>query len=352
MNSKLKIVVTADPELPVPPRLYGGIERVIALLVDGLTSRGHDVTLFANPASRVDGHLVGYSGHRSGSKLDTMRNAAAIAAHVGKSSPDVVHGFGRLAYLLPILPMRMPKVMSYQRAVTPRSIAQSHRLAAGSSITYVGCSESLVKPVASMGNWRVVYNAVPLERYEFVGEVPTDAPLAFLGRLESIKGVHLAIDVARAARRRLVIAGNVPEGAAHQTYFHQQIQPHIDNQQVQYLGPVNDRQKNDLLGSAAALLMPILWDEPFGIVMAEALACGTPVIGLRRGSVPEVIRDGVTGFVCDDVETMAKTVARLSVLDRQDCRVDAERRFSQRALVDAYETLYAEVSQPLAGSRR
>jgi glycosyltransferase involved in cell wall biosynthesis len=163
----------------------------------------------------------------------------------------------------------------------------------------------------------------------------------FLGRIEEIKGPHLAIDVARETGRRLVIAGNVPDD--HRAYFERTIAPHVDGRAVTFVGAVDDAEKNRLLGSAAALLMPVLWEEPFGIVMAEALACGTPVIGLARGAVPEVVDDGVTGFVCEDVRGMVQAVGRVSRLSRQACRSDAERRFSDTAIVDAYERLYREV---------
>lgn len=338
----MNIFVAADPELPVPPALYGGIERVIALLVNGLAARGHDVTLFAHPDSNVECRLVPYRGRRSGSRADTARNAATIVGQVLRGSPDVVHNFGRLAYLLPLLPARLPKVMSYQRAVTPRSIANSRRLSA-QSLSFVACSRQLAGRFAEDADWRVIYNAVPVDRYRFTEAVPAGAPLAFLGRIEPIKGTHVAIEVARRAGRRLVIAGNVPSDPEHERYFRERIAPLVDGDRVKYIGQVDDRAKSDLLSTAAALLMPIQWDEPFGIVMAEALACGTPVIGLARGSVPEVIADAVTGFVCADEDAMVFAVSKLKTLRRRDCRAAAEARFSQPALVDAHEALYKEV---------
>src|SRR5438552_11766934 len=132
MTGRLKTFVVADPELPVPPLLYGGIERVIALLVDGLTERGHDVTLFANAESHVRCRLVPLQGERSESKADTVRNALAIGAAVASQQPDIVHSFGRLAYLMAILPTRVPKVMSYQRVITRRSVVRSLKVARGS----------------------------------------------------------------------------------------------------------------------------------------------------------------------------------------------------------------------------
>jgi glycosyltransferase involved in cell wall biosynthesis len=185
----------------------------------------------------------------------------------------------------------------------------------------------------------VVYNGVPLGTYRPNSAVPPDAPLAFLGRLERIKGVHLAIEVAQRSGRRLRIAG--PAHREHQAYFREQVLPHVDGKHIEYIGPIDDTGKNELLGSSAALLMPVLWDEPFGIVMAEALACGTPVVGLRRGSVPEIVEDGVTGFVCDSVADMVTAVKRISTIDRRACRAACEQKFSDFAITEAYLHLYS-----------
>ena len=343
MRGGLRIFVTADPEIPVPPRLYGGIERIVDLLVQGLIARGHEVTLFAHPESRTKGELVPLVGRRSTATVDTLANAALIAREAARRRPDVVQSFGRLAYLWTLLPLTTPKVMSYQRTVTPDSIRWSSRLARG-SLRFTGCSRRLIEPVAHLGSWRVIYNAVPIDRYRATAAVPSDAPLVFLGRIERIKGPHLAIDVARRANRRLVIAGNVPD--EHREYFESQVRPFVDGDAVRYVGPVDDEAKSALLSGAAALLMPVLWDEPFGIVMAEALACGTPVIGLDRGAVGEVVADGVTGRVCADVDGMVSAVADLARIDRTACRRSAETRFSPSTLTTAYESLYRELTAP------
>ncbi|MGE0702690.1 MAG: glycosyltransferase family 4 protein [Vicinamibacterales bacterium] len=345
VSDPLRVFLTADPELPVPPRHYGGIERIIALLADGLTRRGHEVTLFAHPESQPACRLVPYRGRRSASGPDSMANAWQIGRAVWRERPDVVQSFGRLAYLMPVMASTSLKVMSYQRAVTPRSVRLGNWLGRD-RIAWTGCSASLIEPVRQNGRWFVIHNAVDVTAYTGADTVPADAPLAFLGRIESIKGTHLAIEVAQRSGRRLVIAGNVPDEPEHREYYRTQVAPRVDGSRVVYLGPVDDRAKNELLSSSAALLMPIQWDEPFGIVMAEALACGAPVIGLRRGSVPEVIEDGVTGFVCDTLDEMVSAVARLGSLDRSACRRVAVERFSGHALVNAYESLYRELLRP------
>jgi glycosyltransferase involved in cell wall biosynthesis len=337
---RLRIAITADPDVPVPPVQYGGIERVIHFLVDGLAARGHSVTLFAHEDSRVPATLVPYRGRSGGPAMDTARNAFTIARHVVTGRFDVVHSFGRLATLAPLALTPVPKLMSFQRPITPQSIVNATRLF-GRSLQFSVCGEHMVGSLARLATWHVIPNGVPLDRYTFVEQVPADAPLVFLGRIERIKGPHTAIEVARRTGRRLLIAGNI--AAEHETFFDREIVPHLGDA-VEYIGAVDDQQKNALLGSAAALLMPVEWDEPFGIVMAEALACGTPVIGLSRGAVPEVVRHGVTGFVAADVDGIAEGVRCLHTLDRSACRDAAEKRFSDAVIVDAYESVYRRMS--------
>lgn len=336
--------MTVDPEIPVPPVLYGGIERMVDMLVRGLDERGHDVTLFAHPQSQTPASIVPYHGSSSLSRKDTLRNLWTVASTVARGQYDIVHSFGRLAYVLPWLPTGLPKIMSYQRGPSPRSVRWGIALSRN-TLHFCGCSEHIMRNWIDRPNVHVIHNAAPRATYRFEPVVPADAPLVFLGRVEYIKGAHVAIEVACRSGRRLILAGNTSPGEEHQHYFATQIAPFVDGDRVQYVGPVDDVQKNELLGQAAALLMPIQWEEPFGIVMAEALACGTPVIGLRRGAVPEVVRDGLTGFVCDTAEEMATAVAHTPQLDRAACRADMERRFSDDAMVSAYELLYFEIIQ-------
>ena len=343
--------MTADPEIAVPPKQYGGIERIIDMLVRGLTARGHEVTLFAHPESAVPCHLEAYRGRRSDSASATLQNVWRVSAKLLKDHFDIVHSFGRLAYLMPVLPTALPKLMSYQRAVTARSVAWGERLAHG-TLHFSGCSRHLIAAFSRRTNWHVVYNGVPLATYTFQTTVPANAPLVFLGRVEEIKGPHLAIEVARRSQRRLIIAGNIPAEARHREFFDRQIAPHLDGEQIEYVGPVNDEQKNELLGRAAAFLMPILWDEPFGIVMAEALACGTPVIALNRGSVPEVVEHQRNGFVCDSAEQMVEAIKRIGDIDRAICRAIMEERFSDQAITTAYEALYLKIVQVCRRTRR
>ncbi|MBI3316618.1 MAG: glycosyltransferase family 4 protein [Candidatus Omnitrophica bacterium] len=308
-------------------------------MIPELLKRGHQVTLFAHPNSKIACNLIPYSGKSSVSLVDTWKNMQCIKKAYFAKKFDVLHSFGRLAYLLPLLSKPFPKIMTYQRKISPRSILWGSRLSRG-SLHFTAISHHMVEPVKKLSDWKVIYNAVDIRTFQFQAQVDSQAPLIFLGRVEEIKGPHLAIEVAQKSGRRLLIAGNIPQGSKHQNYFETRIKPHLMPRFIDYIGPVEDAQKNELLRQAAALLMPILWEEPFGIVMAEALACGTPVIGLRQGSVPEVILQGQNGFVCDSVGEMIVAVAKIGQISRAKCREDAEKRFSHSVLVDQYENLY------------
>ena len=329
----MHVAITADPMLPVPPRLYGGIERVIDMLAHGLEDRGHRVTLVAHPDSRTAGRLIPYASEAPGG-LAAARNALTVA-RLAALQPDVVHSFGRLATLAPLLPLSVPKIMSYQREPTLSQVRLAARLARRGTLSFTGCAEHIATLMRPFAPSAAIFNGVPMDTYDFQPTVEPDAPLVFLGRIERIKGAHTAIDVAEASGRRLVIAGNVSDDA----YFDMLIRPRLSDR-ITYVGPVDDVQKNELLGQALAFLMPIEWEEPFGIVMAEALACGTPIVGTPRGSVPEVVLESRTGFVRETVEEMARAVGDVPQLSRAACRADCEARFSDTAIVDAYEALY------------
>jgi glycosyltransferase involved in cell wall biosynthesis len=333
----LKIALTSDPEVPVPPRFYGGLERIVDLLAHGLVERGHDVTVFANKDSNTAGRLVPWAGQSSRRLTDTFSNALVLAEAARKYRFDLIHSSSRLAYLSFLLPLSIPKLMTYHRTISARSVLLG-RVFSRETLYFSAVSQSMMEHVKHRGFWCSVPNGVPIERFRFVASVPEDAPLVFLGRIEEIKGPHLAIEVARACGRRLVIAGNVPPEKIQ--WFDRFIRPSIDGEFIRYIGPVDDVQKSELLGSAFAFLMPILWEEPFGIVMAEALACGTPVLGLRRGAVPEVVQHGVSGYVCDTVAELADAVRNVPKIDRNACREIAAKNFSRDAVTEAYLKIY------------
>jgi glycosyltransferase involved in cell wall biosynthesis len=261
---------------------------------------------------------------------------------------DIIHSFSRIAYLTPILPLSVHKLMSYQRAITPRTVRIGFMLSRG-TMTFSAISEWMMQPVKNVGRWAMVPNGVKLDIYAFQPNVPGDAPLVFLGRIEEIKGPHLAIEIARRAGRKLIIAGNIPDEKRDWVATH--VLPYVDGSNVRYIGPVDDQQKNVLLGEAAALLMPILWEEPFGIVMAEAMACGTPVLGFAKGAVPEVVEHRVTGYVEPDIDGLVAAVSRIEGLSRFACRARVEALYSDDAVVTAYEALYQSLIDPRERSK-
>ncbi|MDX2215592.1 MAG: glycosyltransferase [Oculatellaceae cyanobacterium bins.114] len=337
----MRILLTADPEIPVPPPLYGGVQRLVDTLAVLLQSKGHTVGLVAHPESTspVD-RFFSLPGLESQRKQHTVRNTIALWQAVKQFQPDVIHSFSRLIYLLPLLSSSLPKVMSYGRQPTPRPVQWAARMA-GSSLVFAGCSQHISRAgQVAGGHWQTIYNFVELDKYTVQPTVAMDAPLVFLSRLERIKGVHTAIAAARKAGRRLLIAGNrvtSPEGEA---YWQSEIAPYLNQDGIEYVGPVDDVQKNQLLGQAAAMIVPIEWEEPFGIVFAESLACGTPVIACPRGAVPEIVRDKIDGFWVNSVDQAVDAIAQLSTIDRLHCRQRVEHHFSAEAIATQYENLY------------
>jgi glycosyltransferase involved in cell wall biosynthesis len=333
----LKILITCDPEIPVPPGLYGGIERIVELLVNTYVQQGHNVTLCANPNSKVSCRLIGWKGGKSQNITDTIRNTIQLTTLVVKERFDIVHSFSRLAYMMPIMPLGIQKIMSYQREPSQKQVSRAASISKKGSMVFTGCSDYITGKLKPIAEAYTIYNCVPIEKYNLTVSVENDAPLVFLGRIEEVKGTDIAIEVARLTGKRLIIAGNIPQGK--EDYFEQKVKPYLSDR-ITYIGPINDVQKNDLLGKALAFLMPIQWNEPFGIVMAEAMACGTPVIGFPFGSVPEVVQHGVNGYVCNDISDMVTAVNNSNKLDRVKIRKIAEEKFSNTKVTGDYLSLY------------
>jgi glycosyltransferase involved in cell wall biosynthesis len=343
---RLRIALTAGPDIAVPPTRYGGVERIVDMLARGLAERGHDVTLFARSGSSCPVPKIAWGGGNRAMPA-TVLNAALLARRVSMDGYDIVHNFSRLAYLAPILAWPTPKLVSCHNPINPRTTGLANRLARG-TMEFSAISRRMLEHAPLPGRWHLVPNGIDLSLYDPQTDVAADAPLIFLGRIEEVKGAHLAVAAAQKAGRRLILAGNVaPEN---QAWFAEHIAPHIDGNRVSFAGAVDDAAKNALLGSAAALLMPVLWEEPFGLVMIEAMACGTPVIGLRRGAVPEVVADGETGYVVDTVEEMAEGVAWLQSISRAACRARVERLYSDASLTERHLTVYTDVIARVRGA--
>jgi len=341
----MRILFTADPELPVPPVLYGGIERIVASLITEMRLRGHVVGLLAHPDSSAEvDWQAGWPGAASQRWQDTWVNLQAMSHAIRDFQPDVVHSFSRIAYFGRHLLTGLPKVMSYQRDPAARTTGWAARLS-GKSLVFTGCSEHIAATGRNAGGrWEAIPNFIDPKKFTFVSSVPEDAPLVFLSRIEPIKGCHTAIAIAKASGRRLLIAGNRVESGTAAGYWEQVIAPHLGKNGIEYVGTVNDEQKNRLLGQAAAMVVPIEWEEPFGIVFAEALACGTPVISCPRGALPEIVDEGRHGFLIRTVEEGVKAVARLNGLDRTACRRRVEERFTVEMVTRNYLALYKELN--------
>lgn len=338
----MRILLVMDPGILVPPPGYGGHERLVYMFAREYARLGHDVHLLVTSGSAVEGCTVhpfgkvGFPPKKWDARLAIPTAWKFLWHH--RNNFDLIHNFGRLAYLLPVLNHPVKKIMTYGREISNRNIRIVNRLP-NRNLVFTGCSRDLISRVRAGGRWEVVYNAIPFVQYTLQRKVSPDAPLMFLGRIERMKGAHTAIAVAKATGHQLILAGNISPLPEEKKYFEEEIRPHIDGKQIVYVGALNDLQKNDYLGQAKALLFPIEWNEPFGMVMVEAMACGTPVIAMRRGSVDEVVDDGVTGFKVDNIEEMNAKVQDVAKLDRNICRAHAMKRFDVSIIAQQYLNL-------------
>jgi glycosyltransferase involved in cell wall biosynthesis len=313
-------------------------------------ARGHRVCLVAKPGSECPADAFHpWPGASSLSKMDSLRNSLALRQAVRAFKPDVIHSFSRIAYLTPLLRGRTPIVMSYQRDPTMRTVGLAVKLAASHVLSFTGCSDYIANlGRRAGGDWVGIPNFAEMDALKFSPTVGIDAPLVFLSRVEHIKGAHWAIDIARRTGRRLIIAGNHSDSGPEGEYWREKIVPEIGHDGVEYVGAVNDAQKNKLLGEARAMVVPIQWNEPFGIVFAESLACGTPVISCPRGSLTEIVRQGIEGFLIKSIEEGCEAVGKLGTIDRAACRRRAEEAYSPDVVVTRYLDLYARVQAALA----
>lgn len=333
-----------DPGIPVPPQFYGGHERLVYLFAEEYHRLGHQVTLLAGPGSNISGKVYAFGKNDlKRSKFQKLSELMFIWYFLLKKRKqfDIIHNFGRLIYLLPILKNPVKKIMTYGRKVSPAGIQKITQLKP-KNLIFTACSNYCVSTGNVAGNWKTVYNAINFSDYHLQKQVPKEAPLMFLGRLDKIKGLHTAINIAKATNHFLWIGGNLPNTPDNYQYYKQTIEPQIDGKQIIYLGALNDAQKNQYLGKAKALLFPIEWEEPFGLVMIEAMACGTPVIGFKKGAVPEVIDHGLTGFIVNTKREMIEALQNIETIDRETCRQIAKQRFNICVIATQYLSLFNE----------
>ena len=265
-----------------------------------------------------------------------------LLSRILRSRYDVVHSSAHFDLTALMWPLPQKVIQTFHAPPDPPSFAKRIRLIPRKNLWFTTVGKHMVPALQPIAPTRGIHNGIRIKEFTYQANVPADAPLVFLGRIERIKGTHNAIRIARETGRRLVIAGNRSDDALTDRYFKEEVEPHL-SERITYLGPVDSEAKNRLLGGAAAFLMPIEWDEPFGLVMAEALACGTPVIAIGRGAVPEIVEHGVTGACCGSVEEMVTAVQGLDRLSRLACRQAAEAKFSTSVMLEQYLRFYEDV---------
>lgn len=346
----MRIAQIAPPFESIPPSRYGGTERVVSLLTEDLVRRGYDVTLFASGDSTTAARLVPTVDSalwRQGKVRDplvywsiTLGEAYRRAA---RGEFDIVHSHLDFIAFPCASIVETPTVTTLHGRLDLSDLPRLYARFSEQPVVSISDNQRLPLPEA---NWvATVYNGVDTERLRF--NPRAGSYLAWIGRISPEKGLADAIRIARQAGLPLKVAARLPlknhdapDVRADWAYYRDVVKPLFREPDIEYVGEVGDDDKSGFLGNALALLNPIDWPEPFGLVMAEALACGTPVIARRRGSVPEVVNHGVTGMIGETDEELAYLCNWVGTLDRAACRAEAERRFSVRAMVDGYEAVY------------
>jgi glycosyltransferase involved in cell wall biosynthesis len=345
----MRIAQVAPLQVAVPPTKYGGTERVIANLTDALVEMGHDVTLYAAGDSHTRARLVPFvrKALTFDPGIDVYSYHVALLAEVYRHAGeyDVIHS--HLDYLT--LPFAAA-------AATPTVITLHLRLDTSGQMlamraypdaNYVSISDSQRAPLPDVHWAATVYHGIDVDRFPFYPD-PGDY-LAFIGRISPEKGPIQAIEIAKAAGMRLKIGAKVDP--KDRKFFKEKVEPLLRDPLVEFLGPVDERKKRDLMGHALALLLPIDWPEPFGMVFIEALACGTPVLTRPCGSVPEILRDGVTGCARADIHELAACVREVAGISRAGCRAYVEERFSSERMAGDYLAVYSALAHSRSQGR-
>jgi glycosyltransferase involved in cell wall biosynthesis len=347
----MRIALLSTCALSVPPPAYGGTERVIAELAKQLTRRGHDVTVFASGDSRPEARLRSHFPKPiwPPDEMAELRHAAFAWRDILRTDGpfDVVHAHTAPSVAFSTVCLSPPTLMTLHHERVD-NLVECYR--DFSSVTYVAISQRQADLLPELGIQHVVHHGLDPEFYD-AGD-GAGGWLAFVGRLAPEKGPHLAIDAALAARVPLHIGGK--PHAPNEVFFEREVRPRLARagDRVKWQGEVSFAPKLDLLRGARATLFPIQWEEPFGLVMIESMLVGTPVIAFRRGSAPEVVDDGVTGFLVRDVDDMAARVAEVGAIDRRRCRERARERWSSARMARDYEAIYASLVRASSDASR
>lgn len=346
----MRIAQVAPLQLAVPPRKYGGTERIISELTETLVQLGHDVTLFATGDSRTSARLVPFTPealaqHR---EVDPLATRLSLLTEVYRRADefDVIHSHLEHLTLPFTAGAATPTVLTFHSRLDIPGLAPL--LAAYPGVNCVSISDDQRIPAPDAHWVATVYHGVDVGDFPYV-DTPGEY-LVFVGRIAPEKGPDRAIEVAKRAGIPLKIAAKVDP--MDRVYFKERIEPLLDTPLVEFLGPVDERRKRELMAGALALVLPIDWPEPFGIVFIEALACGTPVLTRPFGAAPEVVEDGTTGFLRESTEDLAAAVRDIAALSRAACRREAERRFSTRRMAQNYVAVYERASRAARNTAR
>jgi len=335
----MRIAQIAPLEIRVPPIAYGGTELVASLLTEELVRRGHDVTLFASGDSVTKAKLHCVCPHflRDSDRDRGILNILNFVACLEQAERfDIIHNHTNFEGLATACLVKTPVLTTL------------HNELKGDQFTlfaaYKGYYNTISRSAKDLlpdkkGFVGVIYNAVDCKSYPFHGKQGDH--LLSLSRISEEKGTHIAIEVAKRLKRRLIIAGNVE--AKDEKYFQQKVMAQVDGDIVQFFGEADYEQKRELFANASCLLLPITWPEPFGLVMVESMACGTPVISFNKGSASEVIYHGETGFIVEDIDEMVRAVGEIDSIDRKACREHVERNFDVPRMVNDYLVAYQRI---------
>jgi glycosyltransferase involved in cell wall biosynthesis len=339
----LRIAQVAPLYESVPPKLYGGTERVVSYLTEELVREGHDVTLFASGDSETSAHLVACCAESLRLKsdcIDQLAHHVVMIEQVFRMAQrfDVIH------FHIDYLHFPMSRRQSTPQVTTLHGRLDIPDLQAlyceFPEMPLVSISDAQREPMPKVVNWQgTVYHGLPPDLYTL--RPAHSGYLAFLGRISPEKRVDRAIEIAREAGLPLKVAAKIDR--QDREYYEQEVEPLLAQAGIEYVGEIGEREKDDFLGGAAALLFPIDWSEPFGLVMIEAMACGTPVIAWPGGSVEEVMEDGVSGFIVDEVGEAVRAVERVSSLDRRSVRSIFDRRFTVDRMARDYLRIYSRL---------
>ncbi len=328
----MKIVQLAALIERVPPRRYGGIERFVHYLTEELVRRGHEVTLFATADSKTKAKLVSSAPHPlremhvADTAAFTLLNVARVYNNAAKF--DIIHN--QLDYFaLPTAALsETPTITTLHGSI---NLENKHIYKECEDQNFVSISNAQRKGGENL-NWRAtIHHGIPVEKFPYSDKA--EDYLLYVGRISLEKGTHIAMDVAKALNKKLIIAAKLDK--ADVDYFNQYVAPRLYNEKISWVGEVGDEERNKLMSKALCLFHPVTWPEPFGLAMVEAMACGSPVIAFREGSIPEIVENNKTGFVVEKEKEMINAVRKIKLISRKACRRHIEKNFSLKKMADA-----------------